>query len=145
MLQVIREIFDNPEDKTRVNLVFANTEEKDMITKNILDGYAKQYPDRVKVHYVLSKPPSGWKGDEGFVSEEMLKNYLPKPDVDPMILVCGPGTSLTFSAWKLCAHLLHKDGLMKHVSGMKTPDKKQGELSGLLKTIGYTQEQVFKY
>lgn len=39
MLQVIREIFDNPEDKTKVHLVFANTEEKDMITKNILDRY----------------------------------------------------------------------------------------------------------
>jgi len=56
----------------------------------------------------------------------MLKTHLPPPSADHLILVCGP------------------PGLMKHVSGDKAPDYTQGELSGLLKKLGYSESHVFK-
>lgn len=36
-------------------------------------------------------------------------------------------------------------GMMNAVSGDKAPDKSQGELAGLLKAMGYTSEQVYKF
>jgi hypothetical protein len=36
-------------------------------------------------------------------------------------------------------------GMMNAVSGDKAPDKSQGELTGLLKAMGYTAEQVCKF
>jgi cytochrome-b5 reductase len=56
----------------------------------------------------------------------MLADYLPKPG-DGKIFVCGP------------------PGMMKHVSGGKAKDKSQGEINGLLKEMGYTSTDVFKF
>jgi len=36
-------------------------------------------------------------------------------------------------------------GMMNAVSGDKAQDKSQGELTGLLKTMGYTSDQVYKF
>lgn len=35
--------------------------------------------------------------------------------------------------------------MMKAVSGDKAKDKSQGELTGILKDLGYTADQVFKF
>ena len=35
--------------------------------------------------------------------------------------------------------------MMKAVSGDKLPDKSQGPLEGMLKGMGYTEGQVFKF
>ena len=61
MQQVIEEILNNPEDKTQVSLVFANTEEKDILLRERFDELAKKHGN-FHVHYNLDKPPRGWKG-----------------------------------------------------------------------------------
>lgn len=34
---------------------------------------------------------------------------------------------------------------LQAISGDKLPDKSQGPLTGMLKDLGYTEEQVFKF
>ena len=46
---------------------------------------------------------------------------------DSLILVCGP------------------PGMMNHISGDKAKDRSQGELTGILKELGYTAEMVYKF
>ncbi len=117
--QVIREILKNPHDSTEVHLVYANDQEEDILLKAVLDGLAKTHKN-FKVTYVLSKPPAGWNGHKGYVSADILHAAMPKPTLDNWVLVCGP------------------PGMMEAVSGNKTPDYKQGQVSGLLKAAGYT-------
>lgn len=119
MLQVIKEILNNPQDHTIVHLVFANNTEEDILLKDQLDELAKKHSN-FKVTYILSKPSSAWKGHKGFVTGELLDVTLPKPSSDVSIFVCGP------------------PGFMEVVSGNKTPDYKQGPVSGLLKKAGFT-------
>merc|ERR1712144_169839 len=116
MLQVAEAILNNPEDKTKVSLIFANVTEGDIILRKELD-----------VYYVLDKPGSFWRGGKGYVTAEMLKQKMPPPSSDGMVFVCGPPP------------------MMEVISGNKAPDKSQGELKGLLKTLGYTSDQVFKF
>jgi len=128
MLQVIEKILQDPKDKTKINLLYANLSENDILMKQELDTLALRHRDRFKVHYIIDKKTTKhWKGDVGYVTEEMLKKYLPPPSNDNSIYVCGP------------------PGLMNHISGDKAPDYTQGELKGLLKKIGYNSEQVFKF
>ena len=70
MLQVIKELLKNPDDKTELSLVFANDTEDDILLKSTLDALAKQHPN-FKVTYVLSKPvfQFGWEGEVGFVNK----------------------------------------------------------------------------
>ncbi len=127
MLQVIREILRNPSDKTKVNLIFGNTSDSDIILKNELEELKKKHPEQFNVEFIVDKGGPQWKGHTGFVSEKLLKAHFPGPEKNTRVFVCGP------------------PGLMKFVSGPKAPDWSQGELDGLLKKMGYNANQVFKY
>lgn len=126
MIQVIREVLSNPQDHTKIDLIFANVTEEDILLRDELDALQYLYPD-FKVYYTLDKPPSGWKMGTGFVSKEMIKDKLPSPDEDCALLVCGP------------------KGLVTHVAGEKGPKGTQGSLGGLLNELGYNPDQVYKF
>ncbi|KAG0264268.1 NADH-cytochrome b5 reductase [Mortierella polycephala] len=89
MLQIIRAIVKNPEDKTQVNFIFANVTEEDILLKAELDLLAKKHP-QFKVYYVLNSPPEGWTGGKGFVNTEMITEHIPAPASDIKVLLCGP-------------------------------------------------------
>lgn len=125
MLQLIKAITENPADKTEVNLIFANVTPQDVLLKSYLDDLTKEFP-RIKVRYTVDKPSADWKGDTGFVSEEMLKADLPAPG-QGKVFICGPNPMLGF------------------ISGTKAPDYSQGEVGGILKKLGYSEKDVFKF
>eukprot|EP00271_Cylindrocystis_brebissonii_P016899 TRINITY_DN4186_c0_g1_i1.p1 TRINITY_DN4186_c0_g1~~TRINITY_DN4186_c0_g1_i1.p1 ORF type:complete len:368 (-),score=57.03 TRINITY_DN4186_c0_g1_i1:361-1464(-) len=126
MLQVIDAVLRNPEDNTQVTLLFANQSPGDVLLKDRLDELQASHPN-FKVYYVVGNPDPKWVGGVGFLTKGVLQKALPSPDHDPLVLVCGP------------------PGMMNAMSGNKAPDKSQGELSGLLKDLGYTKEQVYKF
>jgi cytochrome-b5 reductase len=55
-VQVADHILDNPADKTKVSLIFANVSEDDILLNKKIDKMAAQHPDRFKVYYVVDKP-----------------------------------------------------------------------------------------
>lgn len=127
-LQVAKEICRNPADKTNVVLVFANKTEADIMLRDELDALAYMYP-QFSVHYVLDSPPAdgSWTGKTGYINKELVQELLPQPSKDVFVGVCGPPP------------------MMASLSGNKNPDKSQGELSGILKELGYDQATVFKF
>ncbi|KAM4058113.1 oxidoreductase NAD-binding domain-containing protein [Hirsutella rhossiliensis] len=128
MYQLLRAIFNNPNDKTKVTLVFGNVSEEDILLKKELSELENTYPQRFRAFYVLDKAPKGWQGGTGFITKDLLKTVLPEPKGDNIkLFVCGP------------------PGLMNAVSGNKVNPKDQGELVGALKDLGYSKEQVYKF
>ncbi|KAH6624252.1 hypothetical protein B0J18DRAFT_172482 [Chaetomium sp. MPI-SDFR-AT-0129] len=92
MLQVIKAIVrgrESANDRTEVDLIFANVTEQDILLREDLDALTSQ-DKGIRVHYVLDKPPAGWEGGVGYVTAEMVQKYLPKPADDVKILLCGP-------------------------------------------------------
>ncbi|CAG8513964.1 8951_t:CDS:2 [Ambispora leptoticha] len=94
MLQIIRAILKNPEDKTSISLIFANVNFDDILLKDELDQLA-EHNENFKVYYVLNNPPEGWTGGIGYVSAEMIKKHCPPPANDIKMLLCGPGPMVT--------------------------------------------------
>jgi cytochrome-b5 reductase len=90
MFQVARAILENPNDKTKVHLIYANVTTEDILLKEELDSMAEEYPDRFKIYYVLNQPPEVWNGGVGFVSQDMVKTHCPAPADDIQVLRCGP-------------------------------------------------------
>ncbi|KAJ5157082.1 NADH-cytochrome b5 reductase 2 [Penicillium canariense] len=128
MYQLARRIFKNPEDRTKVTLVFGNVSEDDILLKKELQDLENTYPQRFRAFYVLDNPPEGWTGGKGFITKELLKTVLPEPKEENIkLFVCGP------------------PGLYKAISGGKVSPQDQGELSGILKELGYSKDQVFKF
>lgn len=95
MLQVIRAILKDPNDKTEVWLIFANQTEEDILLRKELESIPNT---RFHLHYTLDRPPaSGWKYSSGFINEEMCKNHLPPAADDTMIFVCGPPPMIKYA------------------------------------------------
>ncbi|KAG9152912.1 hypothetical protein Leryth_012535 [Lithospermum erythrorhizon] len=126
MLQIIDAILKNADDNTQVSLIYANVSPDDILLKKKLDVLAAKHPN-LKVFYTVDTPSKDWNGGVGYVSKEMVVKGLPAPSDDSLILVCGP------------------PGMMKHISGDKAKDWTQGEVSGILKELGYTESMVYKF
>ena len=128
MYQLTRAIFKNPEDKTKVTLVFGNVTEEDILLKNEFEELENEYPQRFRAFYLLDKPPESWTQGQGYITKEVLKTVLPEPKSENIkLFVCGP------------------PGLYKAISGTKTSPTDQGDLSGYLKELGYNKDQVYKF
>nr|KAK5445882.1 NADH-cytochrome b5 reductase [Exophiala xenobiotica] len=128
MYQLIRAIFKNPEDKTKVSLVFGNVKEEDILLKEEFEKIENEFPQRFRAFYTLDNPPESWPYGKGVITKELLKEVIPDPKSQNIkVFVCGP------------------PGMYKALSGAKVSPTDQGELSGILKELGYTKEQVYKF
>ena len=88
-LQIIRAICKNPNDKTKVNLIFGNVSEEDILLREELDELAKNN-ENLTVYHVLNNPPANWTQGSGFVTADMIREQCPAPASDIKILLCGP-------------------------------------------------------
>jgi len=128
MYQLARQIFKNPDDKTKVTLVFGNISEQDILLKREFEDLEQRFPQRFRAFYVLDQPPESWQQGKGHITKDLLKTVIPGPKEENVkIFVCGP------------------PGLYKAISGSKKSPADQGELAGVLQELGYSKDQVFKF
>jgi len=129
MLQVAQRVLANPDDQTKVSLIFANVSEDDILLREKIDELAAEHPEQLRVHYTLDHPPPGWRGGRGYVSKAMLREYMPDPLLGRLakVLVCGP------------------PGMVRHLAGELPKKGAQGELGGALREMGFEADQVFKF
>lgn len=131
MYQVARTILQTPKNQTEISMIYANSRKEDVLLGNELNDLMMEHP-QFSPYFVLSKPPSNWMGGIGHVNAEMIKSFMPGPDRanDSIVMVCGP------------------PGFMAAISGdkdFKSSPPTQGELSGILKDLGYSSKMVFKF
>ncbi|KAJ2958825.1 hypothetical protein NQZ79_g5679 [Umbelopsis isabellina] len=101
MLQLLRKVLNNPEDKTKVSFLYCNSTEEDIILREELDEMAATHPDQFKVTHIISKPSATWGGESGRITAELVKKHMPLPNDNSLMLVCGP------------------NGLVRHVVGSR--------------------------
>jgi len=130
MLQVIEELLEAPEDTTKMTLLFCNQTPDDIVLAERFDELAAKYP-RFKVVYCVDKADQTWKGKTGYVTPEMFKELMPAPADGNIVMVCGPPP------------------MYKAICGGKKFEKgkppQQGDVDGIMKGLGYTPDQVFKF
>jgi len=91
VMQIAAEILRHPDDATQISLIFACREENDLLMRSSLDQWAKVFPNKFKVHYILSdKWPEGWTHSTGFVSKDLFAEHLYPAGDDVRNLMCGP-------------------------------------------------------
>ncbi|XP_029430013.1 NADH-cytochrome b5 reductase 1 isoform X2 [Rhinatrema bivittatum] len=90
MLQLIRAIMKDPNDQTKCSLLFANQTDKDILLRDELEELQTRHPDRLKLWFIVDRAPAGWEYSEGFVNASVIRDHLPAPAEDTLILMCGP-------------------------------------------------------
>jgi len=133
MLQVVKEILKNPADKTTVTLVFCNQTPSDILLRKELDELAVASKGQLNVLYVVDKNENFEPNiaHVGYATQAFLSSVLPAPSPDTLVYVCGPPPMLISVA-----------GNKKFEKG-KPPA--QGEVGGILKELGYSEDMVFKF
>jgi cytochrome-b5 reductase len=109
MLQVIAAVLRDPSDTTELFLLFANQTEADILVRDELEALEKKHPGRFHLWYTLDRPPAKWGYSSGFITAEMIKERLPGPDEESLILMCGPPPMVKFA----CKANLDKLGFSK--------------------------------
>ncbi|KAJ7492260.1 cytochrome-b5 reductase [Mycena latifolia] len=127
LYQVITHALASPFNTTKFKLLYSNVTSEDILLREDIDNLAKKHPKTLEVIYLLDKPKPDWKGPTGFINADVIKKYVAPPTKErTMVMVCGP------------------PGQVAALAGQKA-GMQQGALGGVLKELGYTEEQVFKF
>jgi len=128
LYQILTRALSDKANKTKFKLLFSNVTEADILLREEFDALKKKHPDTFDVVYVLGKPDSKWQGPSGFINADLVKKHVAPASLKEKvkIFVCGPPGQVAAVAGK-------KDG------------GKQGEAGGILKELGYTADQIYKF
>ncbi|TFY74763.1 hypothetical protein EWM64_g9250 [Hericium alpestre] len=128
LYQILKHALPDPSNKTKFKLIFANIAPADILLKEEFDEWKKKYPNNFDVVYTVDKPTPDWKGPSGYINAELIKKEIASPELKEKtkIFICGP------------------PGQVDAIAGKKA-GMKQGELGGILKQLGYTEDQVYKF
>eukprot|EP00930_Biecheleria_cincta_P079161 TRINITY_DN668_c0_g1_i2.p1 TRINITY_DN668_c0_g1~~TRINITY_DN668_c0_g1_i2.p1 ORF type:complete len:894 (+),score=177.37 TRINITY_DN668_c0_g1_i2:70-2751(+) len=91
--QVANAILRDPEDNTKVSLLYANQTPGDILARDQLEKLAKDHPERFQLWYTVDRVPEGgekWTYDTGFVNEALIKSHLFAPGSGRIAVMCGP-------------------------------------------------------
>ncbi|KAJ3509386.1 hypothetical protein NLJ89_g5247 [Agrocybe chaxingu] len=128
LYQVLTHALSDKKNKTKFKLLYSNVTEKDILLREQLDALREKYPNNLDIVYLLDQPSEGWKGPVGYISADIIKQHVSPASLKEKVkvFVCGPPPQVAAIAGK-------KNGM------------KQGDLGGILKELGYTEDQVFKF
>ncbi|KDR85519.1 hypothetical protein GALMADRAFT_234435 [Galerina marginata CBS 339.88] len=128
LYQLLIHVLPDKENKTKFTLLYSNVTEKDILLREEFDALKKKYPNTFDVVYLVDQPSEGWTGPVGFITADIIKKKVASADLKEKVkvFVCGP------------------PGQVAAVSGKKA-GMKQGEIGGILKELGYSEDQVFKF
>ena len=142
MLQALHAILGQPSSvKTpKVTMLYGSKTSDDILGKELLDQWAKDYPDKFTLVHILSDEPDAspvWQGrPRGFIDRDRIVEHFPKvhnknDDEDDkvengktLIFVCGPPPMY---------------------AALSGPREDQDQVFGVLGELGYAAHQVYKF
>jgi len=128
LYQLLDHALPDPSNRTKFTLIYANISPTDILLRKELDALQKKYPNTFEIVYVVDKPVDGWAGPTGYINKDLIQKHVASKDLGEKvkIFICGP------------------PGQVAAIAGKKA-GMKQGDLNGILKELGYTEDQVFKF
>ncbi|RMD39848.1 hypothetical protein DV735_g5277, partial [Chaetothyriales sp. CBS 134920] len=130
--QLTNAILNNPEDKTRITLVYANNTEEDILLRHEFDAIERKFPGRFQKVLTVKQKASGdgSRVETGYITKELLQKVVPARAQDERVkvLVSGP------------------PAMTESIAGAKGGfGWTQGSLGGILKELGYKSDEVHKF
>lgn len=127
MIQALHAILGSQDSSTtKVTMLYGSKVANDILGLEILEQWSNDYKDRLEVVHILSDEPtenSTWTGLRGFINPTYIEKYIPPPSENPLIFICGPPP------------------MYNALSG----PREEKEVTGILGTMGYQTEHVYKF
>lgn len=130
IFQLAQGILNNPLDTTKITLVYGVTNDSEILFKDQLVQWQREFPDRFSATFVVRDPEPGSSHDKAEINADLLKRLVPPPKPGApfasRVFVCGP------------------PGMETALVGAGGPFGRGGQ-GGLLQQLGYSRCQVFKF
>jgi cytochrome-b5 reductase len=119
--QLAQGILNNPEDKTKITLVFGVNSDADVLMRKEFRDFEERFPGRFKAVYTVSNPADGSRFRKGYVTKELLEEVgVGAENKETKVFVCGP------------------PAMEKALVGAR----RQG---GILEQLGYRKDQIHTF
>lgn len=154
MLQIIRTALGNPDDNTKVRLLFCNKTIEDILMAHELKTLKALHPDRFELTFMVDDKQSlNFDGEEGRVSQKLIHKLFPNPTKDVtkhLMCVCGPDGMLNAVAGVPFAHMNFWSHKKDQVGGKKAvrqpglPDANNlADVGGFLANLGWQRNNTY--
>jgi cytochrome-b5 reductase len=125
--QLTQGILKNPEDKTKITVMFGVNTDADILLKKEFDAFQRRFPDRFRAVYTVSYPVENSPFRKGYVTKELLQEVMAQDSStkDTKVFVCGPPAmeaALTGTGGFFGSHQ-----------------------TGILQQLGYSKDQIVKF
>lgn len=97
MYQMILHILREPDDQTKLCLLYANQTEQDILLRESLDDLAVKHKERFKCWYTIDKAKDDWRYSTGFINADMMNKCLAPPSDETIVTMCGPPPMIQFA------------------------------------------------
>jgi len=144
LLQIIRgSLARSP--TTKLDLLFGNRSEDNILLKGSLDELAEQSNGLFTPHYTVDHVNREWKGMTGIIDAAKIKKTMPPPGPNMRLFVCGPdkfmsnicGTPVFVAAQWSRSNPLQPFAAIGHSNAQ--------DLGGVLKDLGYNSDMVYRF
>ena len=133
MIQALHALLGNENDKTSISMLYGCRSTEDMLLKESLNRWRTEHKERFNLAYVLSDTSDSSNDSNGanvailngFITKEMVAKYLPSPEEDALLFVCGPPPFYEI----LCGERQNKELKM----------------GSILQSLGYRDNQIIKF
>jgi NAD(P)H-flavin reductase len=92
--QVASKVLSDPNDTTKVKLLFANQTPDDILARDYIEELVLKHKERFEVWYTVDRVPETYKGEwkygVGFVNDALISKALFPASEDTICLMCGP-------------------------------------------------------
>jgi len=90
LYQLTRGILSNPEDKTKVTLIWGVSSDEDILLKEEFAELEWRFPGRFERIVTVSRPRNGSVDKKGYVTKALLEEVAGKEGLGGKVFVCGP-------------------------------------------------------
>jgi len=87
VMSILRTMADR-HDARPVLLIFGSKTWEDVTFREELEEIKARL--NLRVVHVLEQPPAGWRGEQGWVTAELLARHLPENRMEQDYFICGP-------------------------------------------------------
>mmetsp|Transcript_29837 Transcript_29837/g.43981 ORF Transcript_29837/g.43981 Transcript_29837/m.43981 type:complete len:932 (+) Transcript_29837:87-2882(+) len=98
MWQVMSAVLRDEADSTKLNLIFANNTEDDILLQEELNDMDSEN-EQCQVYHTIATPknPETWSQGVGFITQEMVEQQFGPAREDVVVFLCGPPPMINFA------------------------------------------------
>jgi nitrate reductase (NAD(P)H) len=93
IFQILRAVLTDPLDPVKCVVIDGNRLVEDILCREELDAFARDYKEKCELLYLLTQPDEKWTGLRGRIAKPLLNEKADRSkhqEGEAMVLVCGP-------------------------------------------------------